>query len=364
MQVKFLDFTRESDFLIKNGIMEDIEKVIRSGYFLLGPKTKELEEKLSERFNSNVILVGSGTDALYLSLRAFGIGPGNNVAVPAISAIPTASAVKMTGANPVYVDVDAETGLINLEELEKTLKGPIDAVIIVHLYGNTVNSFYVKDLCEKYNIPLIEDCAQAFDSVIFKGLQTSKAGTIGNAGALSFYPSKSLGSFGDSGAVISDNVSVIQKVRELRFYGQVDRYVMGNDSGINSRVDEIQCSILLKKLEYMDALNERRRVLLKRYNEVFVEYNINFAPKSNPHLYPLTVENRKKFMREMAEKGIETLVHYPFTLPASVGKEIKPYVNAEYISNHIVSIPFNVWMTEEEIEYVLKTVSQYLREEF
>jgi dTDP-4-amino-4,6-dideoxygalactose transaminase len=305
-------------------------------------------------------LVGNGTDAIYLTLRANGIKSGMNVVVPAISAIPTAAAVKMVGANPVYVDVEKDTCLIDLNELDRTLEDRlIDAVIIVHLYGNVVNSFKAKEICNKHNVPLIEDCAQAFDCFVSKDKERKFVGTIGNAGAFSCYPSKTLNAAGDTGFVVSDNVKVIQKIKELRFYGQVDRYVMGDESGINSRSDEIQCAILLKKLKFLDELNKRREILFEKYNNNFknkVKFNCEFA-KCNPHLFPIFVKNRKKFMRLMSDIGIETLVHYPFTLPAVMDNEIKTYANAEYISNNIVSIPFNVWMSDEEISYVIEKVN-------
>jgi len=364
MKVPFLDFKKEADILLDNGLMKDIKEVIRSGHYLFGPKSKLLEEKLSERFNSNAVLVGSGTDALYLSLRACGIKSGMRVAVPAISAIPTAAAVKIIGAHPVYIDVDRETCLIDLTELEIALETQsINAVIAVHLYGNVVDSFKVKELCLKHNIPLVEDCAQAFDCVYTGGSGSCKlVGTVGNASAFSFFPTKTLGSLSDAGLVISNDVQIIQKVKELRFYGQVDKYVMGSESGINSRADEIQCSILLKKLEYLDELNERRSDLLIIYNDSFknistvkfMEYIDGF--RCNPHLFPLFINNRKVFMRLMAKNDIETMIHYPFTLPSAMANEIKSYPNAEYISNHIVSIPFNVWMSNEEIDYVVEKV--------
>ena len=353
MKIPFLDFTKETELLIRNGIMSEIEAIFRSGHFLFGPKTKLLEEKLSELFNANAILVGSGTDALFLALRAFGIGFGSTVAIPAMTAIPTAAAVKLTGANIKYIDVN--NALMDINKLN--VLGKIDAVIVVHLYGNVANLKDIKEFCNNRRIPLIEDCAQSFGAKF----NEKHTGTIGNAGALSFYPSKNLGAASDMGCVITKDVGIAQKIKELRFYGQVDKYVMGTSCGINSRADEIQCAVLLKKLEYMGIMENRRLELLYKY-----EKNLNNLPRIKwnigcmPHLYPIFVENRKTFMRKMKENGIETLIHYPFSLPSAIDKEIVLYESADFISEHEVSIPFNPWMSDGEVEYVLEKTKKFI----
>lgn len=352
--IKFLNTRKEYELLINNGLMKDIEEVLKSGCFLFGPKSKLLEEKLSEYMNSNALLVGSGTDAIYLSLRALGINKDCKVVVPAISALPTAAAVKLTGAQIEYIDVDRRTGLMDYKQLRKA--NHLSAVVVVHLYGNVSEELsLIKQMCSERNIPLVEDCAQSFGSLYDK----KKVGTIGDIGAFSFYSTKLLGSAGDGGMVVSNSVFLIEKVRQLRFYGQVDKYVMGEQFGINSRMDEIQATILLKKMDYLESLDLRRMELLTKYNEVFKDFCIKWNIGCMPHLYPLLVENRKKFMRLMSERGIETLIHYPFTLPAS-DKLIQEYSEADYIAKHIVSIPFNAWLTDEEVDYILENTKECL----
>lgn len=361
MKIPFLNMSKEAEILINNNMLiDDLKNVILSGHYLFGLKAQELENKLSEFLNSNVVLVGSGTDALYLLLRAFEIGPGDKVAIPTISAIPTAIAVKMTGAECLYIEVSEKTMTMDSIQLIPHLKD-VSAVIPVHLYGNVVNDIkHISELCSSKNIPVIEDCAQSFGAK--KG--TKHTGTIGTAGTLSFYPTKNLGCFGDGGAVVTENTSLAQEIRELRFYGQKNKYAMGN-YGMNSRMDEIQSTILLKKLNYLKILNKRRIDMLGKYRNGFQKAQINtfntidWNDGCMPHLYPIFIKDRNKFINYMSDKGIGTAIHYPFTLPAIIDKFYKKYPLAEKKVKEIVSLPFNPWMSDEEINYVIETTLEY-----
>lgn len=353
--IRFFDSTKENNELIENGLMKDIENVIRKGNFYFGEKTQELENKLSEYFNSNAITVGNGTEAIYLALKAFGIGKGSRVAIPTISAIPTAAAVFQTGAEIVYVDVNTNT--VTMDFLRLKEEKNIDAVVFVHLYGIVVEEIKaIAEYCKKNNIILIEDCAQSFSSKNCYGL----SGIFGNAGTFSFYSTKTLGGFGDAGCVISKSLNVIEKIRELRFYGQKSRYIMGNEFGINSRTDEIQASILLKKLENFENMIQKRQQMLLKYKRQLEEKGVwvlNWYVENVPHLFPILVNNRNVFINKMKrEKNIETIVHYPFTLPSLCkSKYIEQFSGAEFVSSHIVSIPFHTSLTEEEINYIINS---------
>lgn len=353
MQVKFLNMEREAQQLVENGLMQELEQVILSGRYLFGDKSKQLEEKLSEVLNANVVMVGSGTDALYLSLKAFGIGVGDTVAIPTISAIPTAIAVKMTGANIEYVEVNSETLLMDIENLRS--KDNISAIIPVHLYGNVFNIYDILTEYSKSNIPIIEDCAQAYGSKF--GLDY--VGTLGNIGCFSLYPTKNLGCYGDAGFIATLDITLAEEIRELRFYGQKNSYSMGQKIGMNSRIDEIQSTILLKKLEHMDEMFEKRREMLKTYGGK-IGFGIKWSSQCMPHLFPIMVPNRSKFRRLMKEKGVDTATHYPFVLPQAIEKTNKRYAISENIANMIVSIPFNPFMTDEEIQYVIGNTSECL----
>jgi dTDP-4-amino-4,6-dideoxygalactose transaminase len=359
MKVPFLDMKKEAEILINNvQLMDNLKDTILSGHYLFGPKLQELEDKLSEFLNSNVILVGSGTDALYLLLRAFNIGPGDKVAIPTISAIPTAIAVKMTGAECVYVEISEKTMTMDTSKL--CLEN-ISAVIPVHLYGNTADVEFISAICGCKNIPVIEDCAQSFGAKI----GARYTGTIGSAGTLSFYPTKNLGCFGDGGAVVTNNINLAQEIKELRFYGQRNKYAMGNTYGMNSRMDEIQSTILLEKIKYLNTTNERRLIMLKKYKKGLMKSEINTLNTISwkvgcmPHIYPIFINNRKRFINYMTKMGIDTAIHYPFTLPAAIDKSHKKYSIADKKVMEIVSLPFNPWMSNKEIDYVIDTVLGY-----
>jgi len=357
MKVPFLNMQREAEFLIRNGLTTGLESTIMSGQYLFGPRARELEEKLSEKFNAEVVLVGSGTDAITLSLLAYNIGPKDTVIVPAFTAIPTAIAVKMTGAQikSVYI---TEAGFINEETIWG--EGEISAIVPVHLYGNPMDITFLRSTCRHNNIVLIEDCAQAFGTRIGEGGQL--AGTLGHTGAFSFYPTKNLGCFGDGGAIVTKDTSVAQKLRELRFYGQKNKSAMGNSVGMNSRMDELQCTILLKKLSLLATLEERRLIIFRKYMTDLRPHTIRWISGNMPHLFPILVHNRYKFMRCMLNKGVETSIHYPFTLPAAVEKSKQSFPVAEKFASQVVSIPFHPWLTDEEVDYIIEVTKMCLLE--
>lgn len=351
--MKFLDFTREAEQLLSNGLSSKIESVIKSGVYLFGKKNKELEEKLSEFFNCPALLVGSGTDALTLCLLAL---KRYSIGCPAFTAIPTAAAIRAAGASPNYIDIQYDTA--NLDCLPQGVDGSsCSAMIGVHLYGQPLNSNIIS-ACKNFSIPLIEDCAQAFGSSYPDG---ESVGTKGIFGAFSLYPSKNFGAYGDSGVVISKNHSLMEKIKELRFYGQKSSYVMGSDWGINSRVDEIQATILLEKLKLFDGQRKRRLELKKWYVSELKDCEnvglLNWSTGAVPHIFPIKVENRNEFMKKMKDINIPTSIHYPFTV-AEIDNDFGNYGAAKEWSEREVSIPFNPWLTDKEVMAVLEGVKR------
>jgi len=357
MNIPFLDMKKEAEFLLKNGLSDDLTTTVSSGQYLFGPKSEELETKLSEKFNAEAILVGSGTDAITLSLLAYDIGFGDTIAIPAFSAIPTAVAVKMTGANIRYLDISALTGSLSSNIFWTDDFEDIRAVIPVHLYGNVSEIEMIASKCKEKDITIIEDCAQAFGSK-----SSGLAGTFGHTGAFSFYPTKNLGCFGDGGVVITKDTNIAQKIRELRFYGQKSRAAMGVMTGMNSRMDELQCTVLLKKLSILPTIEERRLAIFEKYKEAFSEYSIKWSPGSMPHLFPILVKSRSKFIRLMKEKGVGTAIHYPFTLPAIIEKDRRSFPMAEKFASEVVSLPFHPWLTDEEVAHIINTTKICLLE--
>lgn len=359
MKVPFLNLDREAATLIGLGLMSDIEEVVRSGRFLFGPKATELEIRLSEMFGRPVVLVGSGTDALALSLKALGVGPGDAVAIPAISAIPTAVAVKMIGAHPVYIDVDSGFTM-DPKRLSDALGYPsLKAVVPVHLYGNPAEVGKIRAICAKAGLILVEDCAQSFGG---RSL-TSMLGTLGSAGTLSFYPTKNLGAMGDGGAVVACDNALAQAIRELRFYGQETSHKMGRFIGMNSRMDEIQCAVLLKKLQLLPAQFSRRAEMRVMYDSALAEsrfWTPAWREGAMPHLYPIVAEDRAKTVAALAAKGVETAIHYPFHLMEAVEgcPGAGELFQAKMYVGKVISLPFNPWMTDDEIKHVLQSVKE------
>lgn len=364
MKVPFVRLNVESQKLINMGIMSKIEEVVRSGNFLFGPNMDELEDRLSEMFHGlHAITVGSGTDALAISLRAVGVREHDVVAVPSISAIPTAVAVKMAGGRPVYVDVDG-TGCMDPKKLKDCFnKYPIKAVMPVHMYGGLADMENIVRLCRDYGTPIVEDCAHSF------GANDNRL--YGTASAFSFYPTKNIGSMGDAGAIITHDPTLAKIARELRFYGQKSRKEMGVMSGFNSRMDEIQACVVLKKLQLFEESGKRRREIANTYSKHLAANKImNPIPVRAgwmPHVYPVLVESscRDKIMSQLKELGVQTLIHYPFHLGEAV--ENSPGMGwgsyGKKISECEVSLPCHPWMSDEEVEYVLEAIGKVIQGE-
>lgn len=359
MKVPFLNLDREAATLIGLGLMADIEEVVRSGRFLFGPKATELEIRLSEMFGRPVVLVGSGTDALALSLKTIGIGPGDLVAIPAISAIPTAVAVHMVGARPIYVDVDS-CFTMSPQELEKVAHHPcLKAVVPVHLYGNPADIGKIRCICAANGLAMVEDCAQSLGA----RSHDSPLGTLGAAGALSFYPTKNLGCMGDGGAVVACDEDLAKAIRELRFYGQETSHKMGRLIGMNSRMDEIQCVILLRKLALLPAQFGRRLEMKAMYDAAVADtrfWTPAWREGAMPHLYPIVAEDRTKTITALAERGVGTAIHYPFHLMEAVEGCLGAgeLFQAKMYVGKVISLPFNPWMTDDEIKHVLQSVKE------
>lgn len=338
MKVSFLNFKKESKKLIKMGLMKDIENVIKSGIYLFGSKTEELEYLLSKRLNHNVVLVGSGTDALALSLLSLGIKSKMKIGIPSYSAIPTAIAVKMIGAIPVYIDINKTATIDYKNNLQ------LDAIIPVHLYGNIAKT--------NFNIPVIEDCAQSF------GIQN---GFSGFTKALSFYPTKNLGAFGDGGAIVVKTKKHAELIKQLRFYGQNSKSSIITP-GLNSRMDEIQVTILLKKLQYFDEMVEKRQEMFYQYKPL-ERFSIKWKNGAVPHIYPLLSKQREKTIQKINQCGIETALHYPFYLQKAIENIENKESYAYKLSQQVFSIPFNPFMKKKEIKYVINKVLDIMEKE-
>ncbi len=349
---------------IRSDIDEAVQRVLSSGYYILGPEL-ETFEKAFANFLDVKYTVGcaSGTEAIYLALAASGVGYGDEVIVVAHTAVPTISAISMTGAQPVFVDIDPVHYVMDLSKVEAKITEKTKAIVPVHLYGQMVDLDPLLALGAAKGIPVIEDVAQATGAV-YKGKQ---AGSIGAFGAFSFYPSKNLGAFGDGGAVSTNSKEGYEKLLKLRNYGQSKRYYH-DEIGINSRLDEIQAAILAAQLPYVHEWNKRRVEIAKRYSAELKDLVIVPKDEDNGshvyHLYVIQSNDREGLQKYLAEKGVGTLIHYP--VPAHLqnayvyrGYKVGDLPVTEQITKRILSLPMFPELTDEQVGYVISEVRNY-----
>lgn len=339
-------------------------RVLRSGWYILGPELEKFEKKFAEYMGAKYCIgVNSGTDALILSLRALGIGAGDEVIVPAGTYIASVLGITENGALPVYVDSN-EFLLMDTEKIEEKITEKTRAVLPVHLYGQPCNMSKIIDIAKRHNLRVIEDCAQCHGST----WNHKKAGIFGDIGCFSFYPTKPLGALGDAGALITDSEEIADKLRKLRNYGSRIKY--HNESiGVNSRLDEIQAALLSVGLEHLDDMNNIRLSIADRYLKKINNSRVKL-PKIEEcatnvfHIFPVIVDDQKKFQKYLFSRGVKSQIHYP--IPPYVaecykcqGHRWEDFPNAAYIATHEVSLPIYAGMPEDEVEYVVKVVNAY-----
>lgn len=365
MTVKFIDLKKEYKEL-KQELDLVIKNVISKGNFILGKEVVEFEKEWARYLGTkHAISVASGTDALFLSLKALGISSGDEVIVPTFTFISTVSSVSHVGAVPVFIDSSPINYLINSNEIEKKISKKTKAIIVVHLYGMPVDMDPIIKIAKKYKLYVIEDAAQAHGG----SYKQRKVGTIGDVGCFSFYPTKNLGSYGDGGAITTNNFVLAKKIFKLRNYGQSRKNYFESD-GYNSRLDEIQASVLRVKLKYLDKWNKRRR-------EIALLYDAGLLPEikrlnqpsesiSSYHLYPIFISNRDEVMEKLKDKGIATVVHYP--LPAHLQRVYRNKKNAKKdfsisikASKKELSIPIQPFMSDSEVDYVIESVNKLIK---
>ncbi|OJX38353.1 MAG: transcriptional regulator [Chloroflexi bacterium 44-23] len=297
---------------IKPEIDAAIQNVLTSGKFILGPQEKAFEQEIAEYLGvKHAIGVASGTDALIIALRAIGVGPNDEVIVPAYSFFATAGAVLSVGAKPVFVDIHPDTYNIDAALIEDVITKQTKAIIPVHLYGLPADMDEILAIAQKHNLMVIEDNAQAFGAK-YKGKHT---GAIGDLGCLSFFPSKNLGGYGDGGMVTTNDDNLAELVRMLRTHGWKKKY-FPEILGYNSRLDEIQAAILRVKLKYVDQWNKARWEIAQIYsrsiNGIEITTPSEIINRSHVyHLYVICLKNRNEYISFLKNKGITTEIYYP-----------------------------------------------------
>ncbi len=374
--VPFFDLTRQYK-RIKGEILSATQRVYEKGRFILGEEVSAFEKEFSHYCGVRYgVGVGSGTDALYLALKAAGIGEGDEVVTVANSFIATALAISFAGAKPLFVDIDFKTYTMDPNSLELLLKRQrakgsrrkIKAILPVHLYGHPADMDSIMEIANRYDLVVIEDACQAHGAKYGR----RKVGSFGAMGCFSFYPTKNLGGYGDGGMVVTAYQKYDQKLRLLRCYGERKKY-QHILKGHNSRLDEIQATILRVKLKYLDQWNEERRRKAKLYTQMLSPLGV-ICPSEKKgvrhvyHLYTIKTRRRDSLQAFLKEKGIETLIHYPIPIPLEKAYQEMGYRRRDFpltnqLSRKILSLPFFPEMKELEIGKVVEGIRSFFENE-
>jgi dTDP-4-amino-4,6-dideoxygalactose transaminase len=350
----------------KDEIDRAIRSVLESGWFILGNAMEQFEKTFADYCGvSYSIGVGSGTEALHLALVACRLNHGDEVITVANTCMPTIAAITFAGGTPVLVDIERDTMTMDPARVEERITKRTRVILPVHLYGQCADMGAICTIAGKHGLRVIEDCAQAHGAM----LNGRKAGTMGDAGCYSFYPSKNLGAYGDAGMVVCRDAEIADSLRKLRNYGQSQRYVH-DVKGFNSRLDEIQAAILLAKLPHLETGNSRRRRIATAYTEAFKDLEWMITPSEAPgrhhvfHLYVARVPDRESFQDHLRALGISTLIHYPVPIhhqPAYEEllpqAELLPVTDGE--ASRLVSLPIYPELTDAQIKQVIDAVRSW-----
>ncbi len=351
--ILFVDFKKAYE-KIKEEILQTIEKVLERQWFIFGEELYQFEEEFSGYIGNKFgIGVNSGSDALLLAIMANNIGKNDEVITVSHTMTSTVDAIARCRAKPIFVDIKEDTYNIDPNQIEKKITKKTRAILLVHLYGNSVDMAPILEIANKYDLLIIEDACQAHGTEY----KSTKVGSLGDIGCFSFYPSKNLGAYGDAGMLVTDNEDLAVKLRQFRNYGQ-NKKNYHDFIGINSRLDEIQAAILRIKLKYLDQWNDRRRRSAKLYNKFLENVDIitpveeKFS-KHTYHLYVIRSKKRGELMDILNRNGIQTHIHFP--IPVHLSKAYSDYKYTyrlpitKKICDEILSLPMHPWITEEEI---------------
>ena len=363
-RVPFLDL-RAPYLELQSEIDGAMLRVADSGWFLLGDELRAFEDEFARYVGvKHCVGVANGLDALFLSLQALGVGPGDEVIVPSNTYIATWLAVTMAGARPVPVEPDLETYNIDPQRIESAITRRTRAILPVHLYGLAADMEAIRDIAARHGLVVLEDAAQAHGAT-HAGI---KAGALGDAAAWSFYPGKNLGAFGDGGAVTTDDDDIADRVRVLRNYGSRVKYV-NEVKGVNSRLDEIQAAVLRVKLLALDHWNDRRTRVAERYADrcaglPLVLPSTPLGSRHAWHLYVIRSSEREDLRKWLAAQGVETLIHYP--IPPHRQRAYAEFAFAEdafpianQIHEEVLSLPMGPHLSDEQQEMVIGALTGF-----
>ncbi len=364
MNVPFFDLGRQYQQL-KPEIHEALNRVMEKTAFSGGPFVDEFEKHLAAyNGTKHAVCLNSGTSALHLAMIVLGIGPGDEVIVPANTFIASAWGVSYVGATPVFVDCDPDTWNISPEAAEKAITPKTKAIIGVHLYGQPCNMDAITDICSRHNIHFVEDNAQGIGSV-YGGVMVGGRGIVS---CTSFYPGKNLGCYGEGGAVFTNDDQIAAHLKSLRSHGATVRYYH-DEVGYNYRMEGFQAAVLQVKLNYIAGWNSRRQEIAARYMNEISNPALKFQAKEKGgesvyHLLVITTENKEAFTAHLEKNGVGFAFHYPVPCHlqkayANLGHRQGDFPNSEYLASHCVSLPMFPEMTDEEVNRVIEVCNQY-----
>lgn len=355
---------------LKPEIDAAIQRVLDSTAFIQGSPVRELEENLSQYTGSkHVVSCGSGTDALLAALMALGIGAGDEVITVPFTFIATVEAIALLGAKPVFVDVCADSFNMNVRQLEKVISKKTKAIIPVHLYGQCADMEPILNIANKHNISVIEDACQAVGAqYTFSDGTAKQAGTMGDVGCISFFPSKNLGCYGDGGAILTQNGDLAEKLRAICRHGSSTKY-HHDYIGFNSRLDTLQAAILQVKLHHLDEFIANRKAAANYYLEALKEIGWIQLPdnKKNTthtfHQFTLKVKDGKRdaLKQYLSERGVPSMVYYPIPAhlqPAyrSLGYQEGDFPVSVQLCKEVLSLPIHTEMTIEQLQFITQTI--------
>ena len=367
MKVPFNDLARQYASL-QTSLDNAIHDTLHQFRFIKGEPVGQFEGEFSRVLDTrHCIATGNGTDALFLILKALGIGPGDEVITPAFTWISSAETVSLCGATPIFADVDSRTYTLDVDSVAARITSKTRAVAAVHLYGQAAHVGQLETLCRERDLFLLEDCAQGH--LTKEG--TRYAGTFGLASAFSFYPTKNLGAYGDAGCVVTRDDALAERIRRLANHGALlkDDHLF---EGLNSRMDSLQAAVLLAKLPSLKSWNSKRLQHAHEYNEQLrsvAEITLPFIRPGTDHtfhLYVIRIKERNALKAFLEERGIQSLIHYPSALPLLPAYQHRGHSTSDFpvaatLQDEVLSLPVFPELTSDEIGYVCENIKEFFR---
>lgn len=374
MNIQMVDLRSQYD-RIKAEVDSAFQEVIDTTAFINGPQVKSFGNSLASYTGAkHVITCANGTDALQIAMMALGFQPGDEVIVPAFTYVATVEVIALLGLKPIFIDVVADTYELDIAQLEDKITARTVGIVPVHLYGQCSNMELILELAKRHGLKVIEDTAQAIGAVFtFSDGRKAQAGTMGDIGTTSFFPSKNLGCYGDGGAIFTNDADLAKKLQMIANHGQAKKYYH-ESIGVNSRLDTLQAAILNVKLKHLDRYSASRNEVADAYDQAFKNHpNIKIPKRATNsthvfHQYTIQVEgiSRDELKEYLAEKGVPSMVYYPISLHQQVayqgyGYNAGDFPVSELLCTKVLSLPIHTEMKMEDQAYIIESIKSFFK---